>query len=91
MTVDETTIAAIADAVAERLRPTLPPPGWPDGRGCVTEPELAQYLAVSQDFVRGLRRAKKIGCTLQGRRVTYSVGDVVEYLATCRSRGDPEH
>ncbi len=81
---DNHTIAAIADAVAARLRPMLPPPGWPSARGLISEPELAQYLAVSQDHVRGLRRDGLLRGVRVGRSVRYGPDDVAEYLDRCR-------
>jgi excisionase family DNA binding protein len=83
-------VDAIADAVAARLRPMVLPPGWPEGRGTLSEPETAAYLGIGQDFLRELRQAGRISHTAQGRRVTYSVRDVVEYLERCRRIGSDD-
>jgi hypothetical protein len=88
MTLDPATIAALAEALAEKLRPTMLPPGWPEGRGTLSEPETAAYLGIGADYLRELRQAERISYTGQGRRVTYSVRDVTEYLNRCRRSGD---
>lgn len=87
----ESMVEAIADRVAARLRPCLPPPGWPEGRGTLSEPEAAAYLGIGQDFLRELRQDGRISYTAQGRRVTYSVRDILEYLDRCRRDGDSPH
>jgi excisionase family DNA binding protein len=89
MMLDGPTIDTLADALAAavviRLRPLDLPAGWPNGRGHLSEPELAEFLAMSQDFVRGLRRDRKITYTQMGRAIRYSVSDVSEYLGRCRA------
>ena len=77
-------VSAVADAVVERLRALLPPAGWPEGRGCLSEPEAATYLAIGSDYLRELRQEGRISYTAQGRRVTYSPHDVTDYLERCR-------
>jgi Helix-turn-helix domain len=81
---DSPLIAAIADAVAARLRPTLAPPGWPEGRGSLSEPETAKFLSVGQDFLRELRQTGRISHTAIGRRIVYSAENVAEFLRRCK-------
>ena len=83
-------VSAVADAVVERLRALLPPAGWPEGRGCLSEPEAATYLAIGSDYLRELRQEGRISYTAQGRRITYSPRDVAEYLERCRRGADGE-
>jgi len=83
----ETFAQTVADEVAARLKPCLPPPGWPEGRGTLSEPEAATYLGIGQDFLRELRQEGRISYTAQGRRVTYGVRDIVDYLERCRQHG----
>jgi Helix-turn-helix domain len=84
VTLDVVTIDAIAAAVAERVRPLLAPPNWPECRGMLSEPETAFYLGIGADYLRELRQTGRISYTAQGRRVTYSVRDVTNYLEKCR-------
>lgn len=84
--IDQPTIDLLAEAVAQRLRPLLPPPGWPDGRGTLSESETAAFLGIGQDYLRDLRQIGRISYTAQGRRVTYAVADVSDYLAKCKRR-----
>jgi Helix-turn-helix domain len=65
----------------------LLPPAWPEGRGTLSEPETAAFLGIGQDFLRELRQTGRISYTAQGRRVTYSVRDITEYLDRCRRAG----
>src|SRR5262245_51313102 len=87
LSLDPASIAAIAEGVAERLRPIQVPPGWPEGRGTLSEPECAAYLGIGQDYLRALRQAGVITYTAQGRRITYSARDVSNYLDRCRRSG----
>ena len=75
----------IAEAVARRLRVSLALPGWPEGRGTLNESETANYLGIGTDYLRELRQTGRITYTAQGRRITYSVRDVAEYLDRCRT------
>ena len=77
-------VTDLADAVVDRLRPMLSLPGWPAGRSTVSEPEAAAYLGIGPDYLRELRRSGRITYTAQGRRVTYTVRDLTEYLDSCR-------
>jgi hypothetical protein len=81
---DPDDVDAVADAVVNRLRPLMTLPGWPEGRGTLSEAETAAYLGIGQDFLRELRQTGRISFTAQSRRVTYSVRDVAEYLERCR-------
>ena len=87
MNLDAATIDAIAEAVAERLQRHELPPGWPVGRGCISEPEAATFLGIGQDFLRELRLSGRVACTMQGRRVTFSPVNIAEYLTKCRCHG----
>jgi hypothetical protein len=83
MNLDAASIAAIAEAIAASLRPHLLPPGWPEGRGCLTEAETSNYLSIGMDFLRQLRVERRIAHTKIGRRIVYSPANIAEFLGTC--------
>ena len=85
MTLDQDTITAIADAVAERLRI---PTGWPTDRPLLREPELAGLMGIGHEKLVDLRRSGAITHRRVGRTVLYCHTDLSIYLDGCRRNGE---
>ena len=85
MCINEEDVQAIADAVVARMRVASPLPGWPAGRGTLSESETAEYLSIGVEFLRQLRQGGRISHRKIGRRVVYAPADVSAFLDACRS------
>lgn len=88
MILESNTIAEIADAVAERLRPGLSPAGWPDRRITLREPEVASLLGVGHEKIIAARKSGLISHRRAGVTILYTAGDVTGYLERCRANGE---